>query len=191
MIDIISGKVVGDGDGYLIVMIGGQIGLHINVTRTARQQVDSSNFVTLHTHLIVREDDLTLFGFSDEDERSLFLTLLGVSGVGPRLAVMILNTLSREQLQSAVVNEKPEILTRVPGIGKKTAQKIVFELKDKLGDALLDRIVPISDTDADVIATLTALGYSIVEAQSALQSIPADAPTEVEERVRLALQYFA
>lgn len=190
MIDLLTGQVVAEADNYLVVMVGG-VGLRVYVSRTARQQVDHTNFVTLHTHLVVREDSLTLYGFSDEDERALFLVLLGVTGVGPRLAITILSTLSREQLQGAVGQEKPEVLTRVPGIGKKTAQKIVFDLKDKLGASFLDRLVPISDIDSDVIATLTALGYSVVEAQAALQSIPVDAPMEVEERVRLALQYFA
>ena len=150
-----------------------------------------ANTLRLHTHLVVREDSLTLYGFPDVDERDLYLILLGVSGVGPRTGLQILNTLSREQIYQGVSQEKPEILSRVPGIGKKTAQKIIFELRDKLGDSIMDRLVPISDTDADVIATLTALGYSIVEAQTALQAIPPDAPDEVEERVRLALQYFA
>lgn len=190
MIDLVSGQVVAESDNYLVVMVGG-IGVRVYVSRSARQQVDHSNFVTLHTHLVVREDALTLYGFADEDERGMFLILLGVTGVGPRLAIAILSTLSREQLQGAIGQEKPEVLTRVPGVGKKTAQKIVFELKDKLGASFLDRLVPISDVDSDVIATLTALGYSIVEAQTALQSIPADAPMEIEERVRLALQYFA
>ncbi|MCB9436080.1 MAG: Holliday junction branch migration protein RuvA [Anaerolineales bacterium] len=190
MIDIIAGQVVAEGDNYLVVMVGG-VGIRVYVSRSARQQIDHSNYVTLHTHLIVREDALTLYGFADEEERGLFVVLLGVTGVGPRLAITILSTLSRDQLQGAIGQEKPDVLTRVPGIGKKTAQKIVFELKDKLGASFLDQLVPINDIDSDVIATLTALGYSVVEAQTALQSIPADAPQEVEERVRLALQYFA
>ena len=189
MIDLISGTVVAESDDYFVVMVGG-VGLRVYATRSSRDNLDGKQ-IRLHTHLIVREDSLTLYGFADEDERKLFEILLGVSGIGPRLALMVLNTLSREHLQTAIIQEKPEILSRVPGIGKKTAQKIIFELKDKLGDAILDRTFPISDIDADVIAALTALGYSIVEAQSALQSIPSDAPNEVEERVRLALQYFA
>lgn len=188
MIDVIYGTVVTEGDDYFVVMVGG-IGVRVYATRASRGNLDGKQ-IRLHTHLIVREDSLTLYGFADEDERKLFEILIGVSGIGPRLGLMVLNTLSREHLQTAIIQEKPEILSRVPGIGKKTAQKIIFELKDKLGDAILDRTFPISDIDADVIAALTALGYSIVESQSALQSIPADAPNEVEERVRLALQYF-
>lgn len=188
MIDIVTGTVVTQSKDHLVVMVGG-IGLHVAVTRTVLERLDSAS-VTLHTHLIVREDALSLYGFADEEECLLFQTLLTVSGVGPRTALTILSTITREQLQHAVVHEEADVLTRVPGIGKKTAQKIVFELKDKIASSLSDHPVMISDVDADVLAALTALGYSIVEAQSALQSIPRDAPNEIEERVRLALQYF-
>lgn len=190
MIDRVQGTVVDRSDHHLTVMVGG-VGLHINVTRAALQKVDGHQ-VDLLTHLIVREDALTLFGFPDEQERSVFEALMKVNGVGPRLAVAILNTLSIDQLRNAVSRETPEVLTRVPGVGKKTAQKIVLELKDKIGWKLgLDAAPSVtSDIDADVLATLTALGYSIVEAQSAIQAIPREAPQDIEERVRLALQYF-
>lgn len=191
MIDIVSGKVVAEGKDYLTVMVGG-VGLRLNVTRAARNQVDESNFVTLSTHLVVREDDLTLYGFADDDERELFQLVTSVSGVGPRLGLQMLSTLNRDQLRRAIADEHSELLTQVPGIGKKTAKKIVFELKDKIKATVLESLsVPVSDVDADVIATLTTLGYSIVEAQAALQSIPPDTPDELEERLRLALLYFA
>lgn len=190
MIDRIQGQVVDRSDHHLTVMVGG-VGLRVNVTRTALNKVEHGQ-VDLYTHLIVREDALSLYGFSDLQEREIFEILLKVNGVGPRLAVAILNTLSLDQLRSAVSRETPEILTRVPGIGKKTAQKIVLELKDKIGWKLGLDAAPIltSDVDSDVLAALTALGYSIVEAQTAIQAIPRDAPEDIEERVRLALQYF-
>lgn len=191
MIDILTGQVAVVRDNYLVMMIGG-VGLRVNVPKTVLDIVEGpGHALTLYTYLVVREDSLTLYGFPDQDERALFETLLTVSGVGPRLAVAILGTLTVEHLQNAVVREEPEILTRVPGIGKKLAQKLVFELKDKMVAEPITGLAAISDVDADVLATLTALGYSVVEAQTALQSIPRDAPPEVEERVRLALQYFA
>lgn len=191
MIDIVSGKVVAESKDAMVVMIGG-VGLRLNVTRGARQQVDADNFVTLYTHLSVREDDLTLYGFADEDERELFTLVTSVSGIGPRLGLQMLSTLNRDQLRRAIAEEHSELLTQVPGIGKKTAKKIVFELKDKIKATVLETLTsPVSDVDADVIASLTALGYSIIEAQSALQSIPPDTPEDIQERLRLALQYFA
>ncbi len=151
----------------------------------------SGDEVALHTHLIVREDSLTLFGFSTINEREIFETLLKVNGVGPRMALATLSTMTIDSLRNAVFSERAEILTRVPGIGKKTAQKIVFELKDKLQDGLDTMpVTELDDINTEVMDVLVALGYSIVEAQTALQSLPKDAPDNVEERVRLALQNF-
>jgi Holliday junction DNA helicase RuvA len=191
MIDIITGQVAVVRDNYLVIMIGG-VGLRVFVPKTVLDLVEGpGHALTLYTHLVVREDALTLYGFPDQDERTLFEMLLTVSGVGPRIAVAILSTLTVEHLQNAVAREEPDILTRVPGIGKKMAQKLVFELKDKMVAEPITGLAGISDVDTDVLATLTALGYSIVEAQTALQAIPRDAPPDIEERVRLALQYFA
>ena len=190
MIDVVSGRAASVGPNWVVVMVGG-VGLRVFVPRTVLETLDGpGHALTLYTHLAVREDALTLYGFNDQDERTLFETLLTVSGIGPRLAIAILSTLSSDQLRSAVGREEPEILTRVPGIGKKVAHKIVFELKDKLVLDTFEGLAAASDLDGDVLATLTALGYSIVEAQAAIQSIPRDAPEELEERVRLALEYF-
>jgi len=147
--------------------------------------------VQLHTYLHVREDGLILYGFAEQEERALFETLITISGVGPRIALALLSTLTVEHIHNAVAREEPDVLTRVPGIGKKLAQKLIFELKDKLVLEPSLGVAALSDIDTDVIATLTALGYSVVEAQTALQAIPRDAPADIEERVRLALQYFA
>ncbi|MBN1202339.1 MAG: Holliday junction branch migration protein RuvA [Anaerolineae bacterium] len=190
MIDIVTGQVAAVGKNYLVILIGG-VGLRIHVPTTVLDVVDGPGHThTLYTYLAVREDSLTLYGFVDQEERNLFETLLSVSGVGPRLALAVLSTLSVEHLHNAVAREEPEILTRVPGIGKKLAHKLAFELKDRLAVEPFTGLAAISDVDTDVIATLTALGYSIVEAQAALQSIPRDAPDDIEERVRLALLYF-
>ncbi len=191
MIDSVTGHVARVGKTYVVVTVGG-VGLRVHVPTTVLDYVDGSGqAITLLTHLAVREDDLTLYGFAELEEREVFEVLIGVSGIGPRLALAILSTLTIEHLQNAVASEDPQLLTRVPGIGKKMAQKLIFELRDKLAIDISAGLAAISDLDTDVIATLTALGYSIVEAQSAIQSIPRDAPEEVEERVRIALQYFA
>lgn len=148
--------------------------------------------VYFHTTLVVREDSLTLYGFPTSGERDIFEVLLKVNGVGPRMALAILSTMTIDSLRSAVQGERPELLTRVPGIGKKTAQKIAFELKDKLvGGLEADPVYEMSDVNTEVMDALVALGYSIVEAQTAIQSLSKDAPDTVEERVRLALQFFA
>jgi holliday junction DNA helicase RuvA len=190
MIDRITGQVVSVTESSIVVMVGG-IGLRARVPRTVQQNAATGQHVTLYTHLAVREDEIALYGFLELEERALFETLIGVSGVGPRIALAVLGTLTVEHLTNAVAREEPEILTRVPGVGKKLAQKLVFELRDRIAAGPVSGLAAISDLDTDVLAALTTLGYSVVEAQAALQAIPRDAPSDVEERVRLALDYFA
>ncbi|MEW6579112.1 MAG: Holliday junction branch migration protein RuvA [Chloroflexota bacterium] len=191
MIDTVTGQVAAITKQYVVVVVGG-VGLRVHVPATVRDLVDGpGHTVTLYTHLHVREDGLILYGFAEQEERALFETLITISGVGPRIALSLLSTLTVEHIHNAVAREEPDVLTRVPGIGKKLAQKLVFELKDRLILEPSLGIAALSDVDTDVIATLTALGYSVVEAQAALQAIPRDAPADIEERVRLALQYFA
>lgn len=190
MITSLQGQVAHTTDEAVTILIGG-VGVQVFATRMAlelcREQPDA---VYLHTRLIVREDSLTLYGFRAEAERELFDTLIKVSGVGPRLAISILSTMSADNLRNAVLSERPELITRVPGIGKKMAQKIVFELKGKLPVGLdaLPTMDGVDDINADVMDALIGLGFSVVEAQSAVQSLPADAPDAVQERIRLALQ---
>jgi holliday junction DNA helicase RuvA len=184
------GRVLTRTENSLTVLVGG-VGLRVFAPRSALTSHEGDE-VNLFTHLVVREDGLTLYGFISEAEREIFEALIKVNGVGPRLGIAILSTLTIEHLRDAVSRENSEVLTRVPGIGKKTAQKITIELKDKIGWQMgLDAAPIISDVDSDVLAALTTLGYSIVEAQTAIQSIPAGAPQNVEDRVLLALQYFA
>jgi Holliday junction DNA helicase RuvA len=190
MIDRIIGQVIAQSTNTVTVMVGG-VGLLLNVPRNVTSQ-PSDGEIELFTHLAVREDALTLYGFGSEQERDVFEALIKVNGVGPRLGIAILSTLNIDHLRDAVSRENADILVAVPGIGKKTAQKIVLELKDKIGWKLgLDAAPIFADVDSDVLATLTELGYSIVEAQSAIQSIPPGSPDDVEERLRLALRYFA
>jgi holliday junction DNA helicase RuvA len=146
----------------------------------------------LYTRLIVREDLLALYGFGSETEREMFDTLLKVSGVGPKLAIAILSNMSLDNLRAAIASDKPDMLTRVPGVGKKMAQKIVLELKDKIPTSADGMTFGDFDTtNSDVMDALTSLGFSIIEAQSAVQSLPASAPKDVQERIRLCLQYLS
>ncbi len=190
MIEIVSGQVASLARGAVIVMVGG-VGIRVNVPKNVFDSIGApGQTVMLYTHLQVREDALTLYGFSSEDDRALFELLITVNGVGAKMGLAILSTLSVDHLRNAVLRDEAQVLTRVPGIGKKTAEKIVFELKNKIGGDGMSAVVALSDLDTDVIGMLTALGYSIVEAQTALQAIPRDAPADVETRVKMALQYF-
>lgn len=189
MIASIQGTVAGTHKDHLIVTVGG-IGYKVFAPFSTLERVDGGE-VFLHTLLIVREDALSLYGFATLTEREVFERLITVNGVGPKLALSVLSTLTIDSLRNAVLSDRAELLTRVPGIGKKTAQKIVIELKDKLGAGLDSAPTDLfDDVNSDVMDALVALGYSIVEAQTAIQSLPIDAPRNVEERVRLALQHF-
>lgn len=190
MIDFVTGEVIRADKDAVVVAVGG-IGLRLLTPRSVLDIATVGAIATIYTNLIVREDALTLYGFSSSEERALFDTLTAVNGVGPKMGLAILSTLSVDQLRAAVMREEAATLTRVPGIGKKTAEKIIFELKGKMGDTVLDGLTVVDELDAEVMAALTSLGYSVIEAQTAVQSIPRDAPRVVEARLMMALQYFS
>ena len=147
--------------------------------------------ITLHTHLQVREDNLSLFGLASEEALDLFHLLLTVPGVGPKGTLTLLSAMSPEAIRLAVSQEQPGILARVPGVGKRTAEKIVMTLRDRIGTvAATEELLAMTTADAEVIDALTALGYSVVEAQRAVQRIPREI-SGVEERLRHALSQFA
>ena len=190
MISTIAGKVTATGSDSVILDVQG-IGFEIAIPKTLATELKIGEPVMLYTHLHVREDILALYGLATPEDKRFFNLFLSVEGIGPRLALAILSTLSLDVIRGAIVSEKPEIFSRVPGIGKKTAQKILIQLQGKIsneGEGYL--IQRISSVDEEVLEALVGLGYSVVEAQSAVQSLPADTPDTVEDKLRLALQYF-
>lgn len=190
MIVHIQGEIVTTGKDSLTLQMGG-FGVQVYVPSVLAQQSQAGEMVFLHTHLVVREDGWTLYGFVREIERDFFNLMLGVNGIGPRLALTILSTLSVDVIRRAVLAEQGDIFTRVPGIGRKTGQKIVLELQGKVGETGdMRKEVSLLDKDTEVLEALIGLGYSVIEAQTAIQSIPRDAPDDVESRLRLALQFF-
>ena len=190
MIACIKGEVLSLQKDRVVVGLGG-LGIETYVTKHILDQYHSGDAIFLHTYLVVREDALMLFGFQQEIEREFFSLLIGVNGVGPKIALNILSTLTVEAIRNAVLSEQPDVFVRVPGIGKKGAQKIILSLQGRVGSEAEFGSMRISDVDTEIIDALTSLGYSVVEAQTALQSLPKDAPQNVEERLYLALQYFS
>lgn len=191
MIASVSGTILKIGSDHLVVDVHG-LGLRVFVPRTVLENVGSiGRGITLHTHFVIRENEMALYGFKQDDELALFEVLLTVNGVGPKVGLAILSTLSPDLLKTAIMREDSGVLQRVPGIGKKTAERMMFQLRDKLdfSGPSAANIPLVTDTDAEVIDFLTALGFSIVEAQAALQKIPRTVQS-VEERVQLALQYL-
>jgi Holliday junction DNA helicase RuvA len=189
MISILQGAIYAKLNDALIVMVGG-VGLRVLVPQPLLKASRAGEPVLLHTHLVVREDELSLIGFATDDELDLFHKLITVSGVGPKLALSVLSNMAPDALRMAIGQEHAEMLARVPGIGKRTAGKIVLELKDKMGEVeISEGLAALTEADAAVIDALTTLGYSVVEAQRAVQGLPRDV-TDVEERLRGALASF-
>ena len=191
MIATLSGRIIDKPPESVIVEVGG-IGLRVFVPAQVRESVRVGESLKFFTYLAVREDSLTLYGFVTDEARDLFTLLLGVNGVGPRLALAGLSTLNPDAIRRAVFSEQAEVFSQIPGVGKKTAQKILLHLQDKVKPVEgFEPLVAMDDADTQVLEALVALGYSVVEAQAALQAIPKDSPDDVETRIVLALQYFS
>lgn len=192
MIARLAGVVATTGKDFVVVQVGG-VGFQVFVPQTLLSGLAApGQEVTLFTHLHVRENELTLYGCRSEDELALFRQLQTVSGIGPRVALSVLSFLPPDHLRAAIAQEDVTVLARVPGIGPKTARKLVFDLKDKVAAELPpgEPRPALTEADADLIAALTGLGYSVAEAQEAIRALPRE-PLPLEERVRLALAYFA
>ncbi|KPL06676.1 hypothetical protein AMJ86_07550 [bacterium SM23_57] len=190
MITSLSGRVSDISSESIVVLVGG-VGLGVYVPNHLREGLRIGENIQLFTYLAVREDSLTLYGFSTNEERDFFTLLIGVSGIGPKLALAGISTLNPDTIRRAVFTEQAEVFSRIPGVGKKTAQRILIHLQDKVKAVEgFEPVAEMDDTDTQVLEALVSLGYSVVEAQAALQAIPKDTPEDVETRIRLALQYF-
>lgn len=191
VISAIRGTLEAVGPDWAIVEIGG-ISLRVFApTSTLNRLPPIGQSVRLLTHLYLREDALALYGFLSPDERDVFEQLLGVSGVGPKLALAMLSGASAEALRRAIASESVEQLTVIPGIGKKLAARLILELRGKLAVSNGTKPTDERSIDADVADALLGLGYSATDAQAAIRSLPTDRALGLEERIRLALQYFA
>jgi holliday junction DNA helicase RuvA len=185
MIARLRGRFAGDTADGVIVDVGG-VGYLLHATGSARRRAREAGEVTLETHLHVREDALQLYGFASADERELFEHLLSVSGVGPKVALAIVSGSTPAELRRAIVREDTARFQAIPGIGKKTAERVVLELREKIG-VEADIVTVAAGGDALVARdALVELGYSVVEAERALADV--DPELSVEERVRLALK---
>ncbi|MDY6847303.1 MAG: Holliday junction branch migration protein RuvA [Chloroflexota bacterium] len=190
MIASISGEISHVLEGQIVINVDG-IGFLLNLTEDTCMTCRPGNKKSFHTYLVVREDNLSLYGFNTVEERDLFVHLISVAGVGPKTGLASLSTLTPEAVRRAITGDQPEIFTRVPGIGKRTAQKIILDLQGKIQPMEpLETASKMDEVDSEVMEALTALGYSIVEAQAALQSLGKDENADAETRLRKALQYF-
>ena len=186
MITSLSGALSTVGLNWVEITVAG-VGLRVNVPPSFVENVGGvGERVNLFTSLQVKEDSLTLYGFPSPDGRLAFEALLGVNGVGPRLALSILSVLTPENLAFAVANEDTDIIKGVPGVGKRIAERIVMELQGKLQIEMT--AAPATRSDRELLDALTALGYSASEVMEAVAGIPSDDSIEFEEKLRLAFE---
>ena len=189
MIGRLSGLLAEKNPPQLLVDVNG-VGYEVDVPMSTFYNLPSlGERVTLLTHFVVREDAQVLFGFLTAEERATSRLLVKISGVGPRTALSILSGLSVGELAQAISLQESGRLIKVPGIGKKTAERLLLELKGKLGADLAIPASVASDAQADILQALVALGYSDREAALALKSLPAD--IGVSEGIKLALRSLA
>ncbi|OGN88533.1 MAG: Holliday junction DNA helicase RuvA [Chloroflexi bacterium RBG_13_46_9] len=191
MIASLQGIVDAIGTDWMVVNVGG-VGFKVSVpTSVLSEGGITGHEIKLFTHLHVREDEMTLYGFAAPEDLRLFDIFLTVSGLGPKTALNMLSAMSSDQLSLAIATASVEMLTSISGIGKKTADRIILELKDKVGAFVT--VTPagrIAQENTDVLSALTSLGYSIAEASRAIAIIPSDKKLSLEERIKLALQYL-
>ena len=191
MISSLHGKLESLGSDGAIINVGG-IGFQVYMPTSDLSTLGTTgDDVKLYTHLHLREDNVALYGFTTADELRLFETLIGVSGIGPKLGLAMLSALSVEQITMAIATGSIDMLTMTPGIGKKTASRIILELKEKIGAGwVITPATALARENTDVLAALTALGYSAAEATRAVATLPPATDLSLEEKIKLALQYL-
>lgn len=192
MIAGLKGTVHGTTGDAVLVDVQGVIYRVMTSGRTLGDVGDVGDRISVVTHLVVREDAMVLYGFLTDAELTWFQTLIGVSGVGPRLACAILTKMAPDVLLEAISQERVDLLATVPGVGKRTASRLVLELRGKLpADIITGPRPPSSREDQDVVEALQALGYSVAEARQAAAQSDADKSAPVEERLVAALRTLA
>lgn len=185
MIGKIRGKIEAVKENYVIVDVH-DVGYKINMNGYSLAKIAGKETVEIFIHTHVREDALALFGFLSEEELEMFELLISISGIGPKVALGILSIASPKTIKTAIVNEDPSILTKVSGIGKKTAGRVILELKNKVGTISQDDKDETTD-DSNAIEALMTMGYSPLEAREALKAVSADVK-DVGKRVGMALR---
>lgn len=191
MIASLKGKLEALGADWAIIDVNG-IGFKVYMPTSTLSTIGAKGEdVELHTHLHLREDVAALYGFAAPEELGLFQTLISVSRLGPKLALSMLSAMSAEKLAMTIATGNANLLAEIPGVGKKTAQRIILELKEKIGAGWVTPPPELAEENADVLAVLTALGYSVREATRAIATLPLDPELTLEEKIKLALGFFA
>jgi Holliday junction DNA helicase RuvA len=192
MIDQISGKIISINDNYVVLRVGG-LGIKVNISANFASKLVNEDLITLVTYLNVREDALDLYGFKNDSERNLFLMLISISGIGPKLAVSILSGVELDELKLNILSGDIKSLTSIPGVGAKTAKRIIIELKDKLSKTTTTELGFEDDfaskISKDVLSALVGLGYSESVAIEVIKRLnPANSDKSIESLIKEALK---
>jgi holliday junction DNA helicase RuvA len=191
MIASLQGKIESLGTDSAVINVGGIGFLVYMPTSTLSTLGTPGREVKLYTHFHLREDNASLYGFESADELRLFETLTSVSGIGPKLGMALLSAMGVDQIVMAIATANADLLTTTPGVGKKTASRIILELKDKIGAGwAVTPAAQITQENMDVLAALAQLGYSAAEATRAVATLPEDKKVNLEGKIRMALQFL-
>ncbi|MBK8427433.1 MAG: Holliday junction branch migration protein RuvA [Lewinellaceae bacterium] len=193
----LKGEITFRSPAYVVMEVNG-VGYHVNIPLSTFTAIQGQERGTLYTHLIVKEDSHTLYGFATQVERSMFTQLIGVTGVGATTAQLILSSMTVDEVRAAVIGEQAHVLQRVKGIGAKTAKQIILDLKNKLSKEAPDSglmLLNMADSAVreEAISALMSLGFNRIAVQKALNAVTKEHPnaSKVEELVRLALRALA
>ncbi len=194
MIAFVRGKVVLKDPSFVLIDVNG-IGYSVRISLNTYTLIGDKSEITLSTHFHVKEDAHTLFGFAEEDEKKIFQLLISISGVGPNTALMLLSSLRSDELKSAIVSEDVKLIQSVKGIGAKTAQRIILELKDKLPDGVLEKNTNISQSPGntlriEALSALLTLGYTKAAAEKAIENVMREQgqAVKLEELIKFVLK---
>lgn len=194
----LKGEITHLTPAFLTLEVNG-IGFHLHIPLSTYTALQGKEKATLYTHFNVREDAHTLFGFATQVERSMFVHLISVSGVGPSTAQLLLSSMTADEIRTAIIGEQAHILQRAKGIGPKAAKQIILDLKDKMtreapdGPVLLPGAAANNTTREEALTALIALGFNRITVQKALNQIAKELPAtaRVEEMIKAALKYMA
>ena len=191
MIASLQGTLESLGTDWAIINVNG-VGFQVYMPTSALSTLGAvGEDVKVHTHLHVKDDGVALYGFDSADELVLFQMLIGVSGLGPKLALAMLSAMSVDQISMALATASTDLLITIPGIGKKMADRLILELREKIGAGLIATpAVRLAQENSDVLSALISLGYSMTEASRAVTTLPSSSDLTLEEKIKLALQYF-
>ena len=188
MIATLEGTLEYRGSDSVVIAVGG-VGFQVSVPGSTLAQLGTvSDRISLHIHLHLREDNISLYGFASYEELGLFKNLISVSGIGPKVALALLSFLNADQMVVAITTGNVDVISQVPGVGRKMASRLVVELGEKLEKEWKGTVLPSGIANEDVVAALTSLGYSLKEANKAVSSMTDASELGLEERVKLALQ---